>query len=142
MALAVAALAVWLGAGWWGTDRHARQAALDFVRLHGSTSEATAPGPFAQTLSRLLGRQVRAFSAQRTTVSFPPEQLTDNMLDHLLAIDDLHAVLVFDRGVPQGTKLYPSSIEHVAPHLSPAAMARFRDRFPHAKVWAVTRPPP
>ncbi|MDZ4683542.1 MAG: hypothetical protein SH850_00540 [Planctomycetaceae bacterium] len=141
-AIALVALGIWLGARWWGADQYAERAALDFVRLHGSTSEASAWNPLAQFLPPIVQRWVPRFSRRRITVCFPPEQLTDNMLENLLAIDDLHAIMVFDRRLPQGTRLVPSDIGRVAPQTSARTIARFRERFPHVKLWAVPQPKP
>jgi hypothetical protein len=142
LAIGLVALGVWLGARWWSADQHAEQTALDFVRLHGSTSEASAWNPLAQFLPPSLQRWLPRISHRRITVIFPPECLTDNMLENLLAIDDLHAIMVFDRGLPQGTRLVPSDIGRVAPQTSASAIARFRERFPHVKLWAVPRTKP
>lgn len=138
--IGVVALAVWQGAAWWGTDRYARQAALDFVRLHGSTSEAVQQTPLTQFLTPLLGRRAQLFAPRSTSVNFPPEMLTDNMLEHLLAIDDLRTVALIDcnmrLGTPRGTPLVPVPLELAAPQASPAVIRRFREQFPHVRIIA------
>lgn len=145
IALVLAAVAI-APLKWLHDQRSAAEKdALDLVRFHGNYSWGYGPMEFYEFLKIHFGERVaESLCYRRISVSMAPEKFTDNMIDHLLAIDDLDRVSLRRRTDPiakSGKRWVPADLHEVATAASSRGIARFQKRFPHVEVVVPRREP-
>ncbi len=130
-------------------DAVAERDALEFVRMHGFTSE----GYTASLLTNLVVHlspppsQTRVGTTPLVTVSFPADRMTDTMAAHLVNIRRLHRIVLYPpdpghRGVDfSATKstLHTSLADLDLP-LSADSASMIERKFPHLKIQVLSRP--
>ncbi len=123
----------WIG----GLTNDAEEGALNYIRLHGSTSENYEPGELYFVLSRVLGSNARFLCSRRLTICMEPRDFTDNTINELMVVRNLDRILLYEKNTKAGTRLAVVPLEQAETSATRQGIARFQQRFPNVKIQVV-----